>query len=805
MKVSYQWLKEYLDIDVEPHELAEKIARTSVDINDVYSLSDGLKKIVVGDVITCEPHPDSDHLHVCQVDVGEDEPIQIVCGAPNVAAGEKVIVALHGARIGDNVKIKRGKIRGVQSNGMLCALQELGFSDKIAPKDYDDGIYLLPDDAKPGESVFPYLGMDDVIIDTDVTPNRGDMLSIYGNVNDIAAFYGLKPHFKEVAVKEETSQATSDLLSAQVTDSKLAPTYKLRVVDGVTVADSPLWLQIKLWNSGVRPVNNVVDITNYVLLKYGQPLHSYDYDQLPGHDFGVRHAQADEKFTTLDGDEQILKESDIVVTAAGQPVALAGTMGGQGTAVSASTKTVALEAAIFDPIMVRKQARRLDLHSESSMRFERGINPATVETALGEAAELISELAGGQVTTGIVTASEKPAEDKQITLSLAKINHVLGTELSQDEVSDIFNRLAFPVDVVDDDQLTVTVPSRRWDIFVAADLYEEIARIYGYDNLPATLPVMTRNHGGLTPRQKFLRASRHEMEGMGLTQAISYSLTTEDKAKQFQIEPLAEPMKLDFPMSSDHVATRMSLISGLLIDMAYNVARNVNNVALYEAGRVFLPKGGERPEEQEHLAGAITGQLLANSWHKQDQPVDFFQIKGIVERYLHNLGLAGTITYRATQDRAEMHPGRTADIYVDDQLVGFVGQVHPRTAKDYKVPATYVFELNLEALLAADKVANEYHPISKYPAITRDIALLVDRNVTNADVVAVIEKRAGAFLKKVYLFDVYSGFHLPKGKKSLAYTLTYQDGHDTLTEDQVNKAFAKVTQALEDELAAEIR
>lgn len=805
MKVSYQWLKEYLDIDVEPHELAEKIARTSVDINDVYSLSDGLKKIVVGDVITCEPHPDSDHLHVCQVDVGEDEPIQIVCGAPNVAAGEKVIVALHGARIGDNVKIKRGKIRGVQSNGMLCALQELGFSDKIAPKDYDDGIYLLPDDAKPGESVFPYLGMDDVIIDTDVTPNRGDMLSIYGNVNDIAAFYGLKPHFKEVAVKEEASQATSDRLSAQVTDPKLAPTYKLRVVDGVTVADSPLWLQIKLWNSGVRPVNNVVDVTNYVLLKYGQPLHSYDYDQLPGHDFGVRHAQADEKFTTLDGDEQTLKESDIVVTAAGQPVALAGTMGGQGTAVSASTKTVALEAAIFDPIMVRKQARRLDLHSESSMRFERGINPATVETALDEAAELISELAGGQVTTGIVTASEKPAEDKQITLSLAKINHVLGTELSQDEVSDIFNRLAFPVDVVDNDQLMVTVPARRWDIFVAADLYEEIARIYGYDNLPATLPVMTRNHGGLTPRQKFLRASRHEMEGMGLTQAISYSLTTEDKAKQFQIEPLAEPMKLDFPMSSDHVATRMSLISGLLIDVAYNVARNVNNVALYEVGRVFLPKGGERPEEQEHLAGAITGQLLANSWHKQDQPVDFFQIKGIVERYLHNLGLAGTITYRATQDRAEVHPGRTADIYVDDQLVGFVGQVHPRTAKDYKVPATYVFELNLEALLAADKVANEYHPISKYPAITRDIALLVDHNVTNADVVAVIEKRAGAFLKKVHLFDVYSGLHLPKGKKSLAYTLTYQDDHGTLTEDQVNKAFAKVTQALEDELAAEIR
>lgn len=805
MKVSYQWLKEYLDIDVAPRDLAEKIARTSVDINDVYSLSDGLKKIVVGEVETCEPHPDSDHLHVCQVNVGEDEPIQIVCGAPNVAAGEKVIVALHGARIGDNVKIKRGKIRGVQSNGMLCALQELGFSDKIAPKDYDEGIYLLPDDAKPGDSVFPYLGMDDTIIDTDVTPNRGDMLSIYGNVNDIAAFYGLKPHFKELAIKKEGDEKTADLVKNTVNDDKIAPTYKLRIIKGVKIADSPLWMQIKLWNSGIRPVNNVVDVTNYILLKYGQPLHSYDYDKLPGHQFGVRHANKDEKFTTLDGDEQTLIENDIVVTADDQPIALAGTMGGEGTAVADDTTTVALEAAIFDPIMVRKQARRLDLHSESSMRFERGINPATVETALNEAAELISELAGGEITQGIVTASEKPAQDKQITLSLSKVNHVLGTNLKMAEVTDIFKRLAFPATVSEDDQIVVTVPARRWDIFVAADLYEEIARIYGYDNLPATLPVMTRNHGGLTARQKFIRASRHDMEGMGLDQAISYSLTTVEKAKQFQIDPVDEPMKLDFPMSSDHVATRMSIISGLLIDVAYNVARNVNDVALYEEGRVFLPKGGERPEEQEHLAAAITGHLLANSWHLDDQPVDFFQVKGIVERYLHNLGIAGEIAYVADDQRPEMHPGRTADILIDGQLVGFVGQVHPTVAKDYKIPETYVFELNLEDLIAADKVANEYHPISKYPAITRDIALLVDKNVTNADVLAVIKKRGGAFLKNIHLFDVYSGLHLPKGKKSLAYTLTYQDVHNTLTEDQVNKAFDKVTNALVDDLGAEIR
>ena len=805
MKVSYQWLQEYLDLDVAPQDLAEKIARTSVDINDVYSLSDGLKKIVVGEVVKCENHPDSDHLHVCQVDVGEEEPIQIVCGAPNVQEGKKVIVALHGARIADNQKIKRGKIRGVESNGMLCALQEIGFSDKIAPKDYEDGIYFLPDDAKNGDPVFKYLGMDDTIIDTDVTPNRGDMLSIYGNVNDIAAFYGLKSHFKEVAIKEEGAEKTADLLQAEIADTKIAPTYKLRVIKGVKIAESPLWLQIRLWNSGIRPVNNVVDVTNYILLKYGQPLHSYDYDQLSGNNFGVRHANEGEKFVTLDEGEQTLKANDIVVTVDDQPVALAGTMGGEGTAVSDDTTTVALEAAIFDPVMVRKQARRLDLHSESSMRFERGINPATVETALNEAAEMIKELAGGTITAGIVTGSEAPAVDTPIKLSLAKINHVLGTSLTMEQVTDIFDRLAFAYTVDDDDQLTVIAPARRWDISLAADLYEEIARIYGYDNLPSTLPTMTRNRGGLTPRQRFIRASRHDLEGMGLTQAISYSLTTVEKAKQFQIKPLAEPMKLDFPMSSDHVATRMNIVSGLLNDIAYNVARNVDNVALYEEGRIFLPMGDERPVEQEHLAAAVTGQMVANSWNKKDQPVDFFKLKGIVERYLKNMGIAGKITYVPTSDRPEMHPGRTADIMVDDQLVGFIGQVHPQTAKEYKIPETYVFELNLELLLAAPKIENEYTPISKYPSITRDIALLVDDDVENATIVEAIKQKGGAYLKDIHLFDVYAGSHLPAGKKSLAYTLTYQDDKGTLTEDQVNTAFDKVTAYLQDKVDAEIR
>lgn len=809
MKVSYQWLNEYLPLEkngIKPAALAEKLALTSVDINDVYSPSDGLKNIVVGQIESVEPHPDSDHLNLCQVKISEGATVQIVCGAPNVAdaQGKKVIVALAGARLKDGTKIKRGKLRGEESNGMLCALQEIGFSDKVAPKAYEEGLWFLPDDAKIGDSVYSYLGMDDTIIDTDLTPNRGDMLSIYGNVNDLSAIYELDSSFKMHKVTENGSEKAEDLLKVTIPDQTIAPFYKTRVVKNVQLGDSPMWLQIKLWNAGVRPINNVVDVTNYIMLKYGQPMHSYDYDRLPAHELSVRHANEGEKFMTLDDVEQTLKANDIVVTSNDVPVSLAGTMGGANTSVTDQTQNVVLEAAIFDSTMVRKQARRLDLHSESSMRFERGINPETVETALNEAAYWLEKIAGGEVEQGIVTGSEQTVSSTKIKMSLTKINAVLGTSLSMDQVKNIFDRLKFTY-TQNDDTLTVDVPARRWDISIAADLNEEIARLYGFENIPSTLPTMTRTLGGLNPRQKFLRATRHALESLGLNQAISYSLMTEEQAQQFTIEPAVKPMVLDYPMSSDHTATRESIISGLLVDVAYNTARQVDNIALYEQGRVFIPKGGERPEEQEHVAGAVAGSLLDDNWNLEHQNVDFYQLKGIVERYLHNMAIAGTIEYVADGSRQEMHPGRTANILLDGQLIGFLGQVHPQVAKDLKLPETYVFELNLEALLIADKRPKQYVHVSKYPAVTRDIALLVDEDVTNEDIIDLIYQKGGQYLKDVKLFDVYAGTHLPSGKKSLAYTLTYQADDTTLKEDQVNEAFAKVEKHLQDVLQAEIR
>ena len=802
MKISYNWIKEYLDLNVSPADLAEKIERTSVEVDDVVKPSDGLKKIVVGHVLSIEMHPDSDHLHICQVDVGEDEPLQIVCGAPNIDKGQKVIVALPGSRIAGNVKIKKSKMRGVPSAGMICALQEIGFSDDVVPKDYADGIYVLPADATPGDDVYDYLGMNDSLIDLDVTPNRGDMLSLNGTLHDLAAIYDQPVTLDQVELKE-AGQAIEDQLAIHV-DADLAPQYRMRLVKQVKLAPSPMWLQIRLWNAGYRPINNVVDITNYIMLKYGQPLHAFDYDKFAGQDVYVRTAKAGEKLTTLDEGEHELDPQDIVIADDKAPIALAGVMGGLSTAISDETVTVAIESAVFEHDHIRKAAQRHHLHTDASQRFERGVNQAGVQEALDAAAQMMNELAAGEVQTGAVVGSANIPDPAVITITLGHINAVLGTDLDLAKVTHILESLGFDV-ASEGETLTVTVPVRRNDIHIPADLLEEIARIYGYDELPTTLPTGRMTMGTLTSAQKLMRATRHSLEGLGLNQAISYALTTEDKAKMFLMQD-SETTQLAWPMSVDHAVLRMNVVTGLLDDIAYNSARKVKDVALYEQGRVFYREDGtDRPSEQEHIAGAITGTLMPAGWNQPAQEVDFYQIKGIVEAYLKDMAVNGDVTYEANTDMPEMHPGRTADILVHGHRIGFMGQVHPTIAKQFKIGATYVFELNLQAIIDMPKQENQYDVISRYPAITRDIAMLVADDVTNEQIVDLIEKRGGAFLQSVKLFDVYDGVKVPKGKKSLAYTLTYQDKNETLVDDAVTQAFEKVEKRLQDDLGAEIR
>lgn len=809
MKLSYKWLSKYLELDLEPKDLAEKIERTAVEVDSVTRLDYKLKKIVVGHTLEVTEHPDSDHLHICQVDVGEEEPIQIVCGAPNIAADQDVIVALHGSRIKDNVKIKRSKMRGVPSNGMICALQEIGYPDNVVPKDYADGIYVFPADShvKPGDSVMEALGMDDDVIDTSVTPNRGDMFSMNGNAHEIAAILDQKANFEVLKVQDEQKSADTlaDQIKVEIDEQDVAPVYKLMAIENVKIAPSPFWLQTTLMKAGIRPINNVVDVTNYIMLKYGQPLHAYDLDQLKGQTISVAPAGENVKFTTLDDEKRDLRPEDLVITADGTPIAMAGVMGGMATEVSDQTQNIVIEAAIFDPIKVRKTARYHNLHSEAAMRFERGIDYSSLDDALNEAASLVADFSQGKVMSGVVVGNDTKLNPESITIALARINKILGTSLTSEEVVAIFDRLGFSTELDATKQtFKVTVPVRRWDIHIEADLLEEVARIFGYDNLPVTLPTGDPTIGQLTTEQKLMRASRTVMEGLGLTQAMSYGLTTIAKSQQF-IKDDHELVKVDWPMTKDREALRMNLISGLLDDIAYNKARSVENVALYEQGRVFYGNGQAQPEEIEHIAGAITGSMQAKSWNEKEKPVTFFDVKGIVEQYLKNVAVAGEVSYVADHDRQGMHPGRTADVLLDGDVIGFIGQIHPTTAEEFKIKETYVFELNLTKIIHAEKKLQHYDVISKYPAITRDIAILVNKEVSNTEVLNVINETKQKNLIKVELFDVYEGKNLEKGMKSLAYQFTYQDTNDTLQEDAINDEFSKVIKNLEEKLNVTVR
>ncbi|MGX7394961.1 phenylalanine--tRNA ligase subunit beta [Carnobacterium mobile] len=805
MNVSYQWLKEYLDLtDITPEELADKMSRTGIEVEDVAIPETGLKKIVVGYTAEVVDHPDSDHLHVCQVDIGEAELSQIVCGAPNIAAGQKVIVALPGSRITGNVKIKKGKMRGQVSNGMICSLEELGYSEKVVPKQYAEGIYVLPAEAVPGESVFPYLAMDDAILELSITPNRADALSMHGVAHEVGAIYNQKPYFKTYHLTEAADEKVEDYIKVAVENNLDTPSYTIRVIKNVKVEESPLWLQTKLMNAGIRPLNNVVDITNYILLEYGQPLHAFDYDRLHSKEILVRRAEKGEVLTTLDGKERNLSVENIVITNGEKPVALAGVMGGMDSEIQEDTINVALEAALFDPIAIRKTAKEFNLRSESSSRYEKGINHAAITTAGDHAAALITELAGGTVVSGRAVESTLEVKDALVSITLEKLNRSLGTEITTEEVMAIFDRLGFKVTETNG-LFEVAVPPRRWDISIEADLVEEVARIYGYDHLPATLPVSEAIPGGLNDKQRLVRHTRHYLEGAGLSQAISYVLTTSEKAQQFMMRK-SDMTRVEWPMSEDHSTLRMNLVSGLLDNTSYNSARKNTNVALYEIGHVFY-KEGDRvlPVEEDHLAGVLTGSLVNDNWQGKAAKVNFFDMKGILEGLFATYGLTDPVSFVAASDHEGMHPGRTATIYLGEEEIGFAGQIHPLRAKAYELKETYAFELNLQAIADAAKHPTIYAGIPKYPGMTRDVALLVDETVTNQELTELILEKGGKFLTNVRLFDIYQGDNIETGKKSLAYTLSYLNPIDTLVEEEVTKAFEKVIKALIETYQAVVR
>lgn len=818
MKTNLTWLNDYLDqaISLDQQavaDLAEQVARTSVEVDSVTTLAQQQDGLVVAEVVSVVPHPDSDHMVITQVNIGEPELVQVVTGAPNVAEGQLVVLAKVGAHIinhesGELMTLTAANLRGEMSYGMLVALQEIGFDNKIAPKDFEAGIYVFGpnDDVQPGDDALVALGMTDPVMDTDLTPNRADMLSMIGTAYEFGAMLKqpvTEPTFDLV----EADASASDQVAVVVEDDTLAPKYALRVVNNVTVGDSPLWLQKALWNAGMRPINNIVDITNYMMLLYGQPLHAFDLDKLSDKTVHVRRAKTAEQLVTLDEQTRDLRAGeDIVIATANEPLMLAGVMGGASSEVDHTTRHIVLEGAVFNPSLVRATARRHNLHSEASARFERGVNWDATFKALDHAAQLIGELADGQVARGRVVAADTPYDTIVMPLTVARVNQILGTALTLSDITAMFDQLALDYQI-EDDALQVTLPARRPDLRIEADLIEEIARLYGYDNLPVTLPYGPTTPGHLSRRQRQIRASRRIMESLGLNQAISYVLTTPEKAQQFAENPGEKVVALDYPMSSDRTTARQNLLAGLLEDVVYNVNHGVSDVALYEQGRIFIGNADNTlPTEMEHLAGVLTGTRATSSWQqaKTQKPVDFYDIKGIVAEYLAQIGVEN-VRYEATQRHQNMHPGQTADVYSGDVYLGFVGQIHPQVTQAHKLAPVFGFELNLFAVMSQVTGDVVYAPISRFPQMRRDAALLVDEQIQHADIVDLIRETAGDKLVDVQLFDVYTGENLPAGKRSLAYTLTYQDNDETLMEAEVNADFERVTHALVTQLHVEVR
>lgn len=792
MLISNEWSKEYVTIDDSVSNLAERITRTGIEVDDLIDYTKDIKNLVVGFVKSKEKHPDADKLNVCQVDIGEDEPVQIVCGAPNVDAGQYVIVAKVGGRLPGGIKIKRAKLRGERSEGMICSLQEIGISSNYVPKSFESGIYVFSESQVPGTDALQALYLDDQVMEFDLTPNRADALSMIGTAYEVAALYNTKMT-KPDTTSNELELSANDELTVTIENEDKVPYYSARVVHDVTIEPSPIWMQARLIKAGIRPINNVVDISNYVLLEYGQPLHMFDQDAIGSQQIVVRQANEGEKMTTLDDTERELLTSDIVITNGQTPIALAGVMGGDFSEVKEHTSNIVIEGAIFDPVSIRHTSRRLNLRSESSSRFEKGIATEFVDEAVDRACYLLQTYANGKVLKDRVSSGELGAFITPIDITADKINRTIGFDLSQNDIVTIFNQLGFDTEI-NDDVITVQVPSRRKDITIKEDLIEEVARIYGYDDIPSTLPVFEKvTSGQLTDRQYKTRMVKEVLEGAGLDQAITYSLVSKEDATAFAMQQ-RQTIDLLMPMSEAHASLRQSLLPHLIEAASYNVARKNKDVKLFEIGNVFFANGeGELPDQVEYLSGILTGDYVVNQWQGKKETVDFYLAKGVVDRVSEKLNLE--FSYRRA-DIDGLHPGRTAEILLENKVVGFIGELHPTLAADNDLKRTYVFELNFDALMAVSVGYINYQPIPRFPGMSRDIALEVDQNIPAADLLSTIHAHGGNILKDTLVFDVYQGEHLEKGKKSIAIRLNYLDTEETLTDERVSKVQAEIEAAL---------
>lgn len=840
MNVSYRWLSDYINLNgITPQELAELMTRGGIEIDSVPSRNLGVSGVVVGYVTAREKHPDADKLSVCTVDAGQGEPLQIVCGAPNVAAGQKVPVALVGAKLPGGLAIKRAKLRGVESQGMICSAKELGMNDKLLPKAQQEGILVLPEEAPVGTDILEVLGLDDHVLELDLTPNRADCLSMLGVAYEVSALTGRPVQLPDPSRELPAStDDAADHASVTIEAGEACSHFAVRYIKGIRVGSSPLWMQNRLIAAGIRPISNIVDITNYVMLEYGQPLHAYDAAKVQAGAFVVRRARPGETLVTLDGQLRKLEPHMLVIADHEKALGLAGVMGGLESEVTDATTDILLEAAKFAGGTVRKTSRQLGLRSEASARFEKEVDPGRVVAALDRAASLMAQYADGVVADGVVEefavgggrgdvgGSRGASGDKAnggssgapsgtvIELTLARINALLGTSLSGLEVQTILSRLGFEAEVLGDGRWRVSVPSRRGDMTRDVDLIEEVARLHGYDNIPTTPIEGPTTPGSLTKAQAVRRELRTLLTQAGVHEAISYSVTSRTNAERFAgLTAGALPIPLAMPMSEERSVLRTALLPSLLEAAAYNMSRKNNDVALFEIGSVYHTEEAaltRQPLEKPRLALLLAGAFgQPAGWNVKAEAADFYAAKGLLEALFRRLGLEDEVAYSATGDADGFHPGRTAAVRLrtgaGPETIGYVGQLHPDLQRECDLPDTYVAELELGLLYEHANRDIVYRALPRYPSADRDLAVVVDASVPGAALIEAIRRAGGEGLESVSIFDVYTGERLGSGKKSVALALVYRHAERTLTDEEVAEAHGRVLAELEQSFGAELR
>ena len=788
MLVSLDWLNELVDIsDLKTEDIVNHLSLYSTEVEGVERVLSGTN-LTVGHVLECVMHPDSDHLHICKIDVGSDV-LQIVCGAPNIKEGLFVIVALEGCVLPGGLKIKKSKIRGVESNGMVCSLAELGMEKKFIPEEYADGIYYFTKPCKAGDNPLKLLHYEREVLDLAITPNRSDLMSMLGVAYEVSASFN-RPLKPLVSILLSEGGKNKDYIDVKVQTLK-CKTYYAKVVRNVKIRKSPYWLISRLISFGIRPINNAVDITNYILALYGQPLHAFDYDLLGKH-IVVRDALENETIVTLDNIERKLLKDDIVITDGKKPVALAGVMGGLDTSINDNTKNIVLEAAVFDPISVRKTYTRLDLRSESSIRFEKGLDLNRTKEALDYACQLFEQLCGADVCFGDVYAGIKKEEPKHIIISSKEISDYLGVKISNNEVEDLLKRLQF--DYKFDKKFDISVPTRRMDIAIKADIIEEIGRLHGYENLPTTLP-KTDLPGGLTPFQKRRRDLKHTLVNLGLVEAVNYSLKENNDEFRYLMYKDESDIELLLPISSERKLLRRELVSSLLGNVSYCYNRKIKNCAYFEIGKVYSKKLNGEYTEEEHLAIAISNEFSSTLWEGKKEIADFYLLKGLINQAFSKFDI--TFDYDLIdEEMKEMHPLRTAKIMYHNKKVGFIGEIHPKYAQDHDLDNVYVAEIKLDEIMHYEDEIKVYTPVTKAPSVERDFAFVMEKDIEARKVVEAIKAVDRKLISDVIVFDVYMGDKLLKNTKSIAIKVVFTS-NDTLTDEIINSKVNKILKALE--------